>query len=150
MRSICIAAAFLFAVSLAIGGTAGAADTAAKAEKSAEKAEKSADKAEKSAEKAEKSATKAEKSAKKMAGAPVTLTGDMTCGKCGLSETDKCQNVLKVAEGGAETKYYLVHNDVAKKNHSKVCQGSAKATVKGTVAEDGGKKTLAATEITYQ
>jgi hypothetical protein len=133
MKSTCIAAAFAFAVSLVVAGSASAAEKPAKAEKAAEK-----------------TAEKVDKAASKKGGAPVTLSGDMTCGKCGLSETDKCQNVLKVAEGGAETKYYLVHNDVAKKNHGKVCQGSSKATVKGTVSEEAGKKVLAATEITYQ
>lgn len=132
MKSACIAAAFAFAVSLATAGVASAGG---------EKAEKT----DKTAEKAEKTATK-----KAAATAPVTLSGEMTCGKCGLSETDKCQNVLKVKDGAAETKYYLVHNEVAKKNHSKVCNGTSKATVKGSVSEEAGKKVLAASEITYQ
>lgn len=128
MKPTCIAAAF--ALALVLAGSASAADKPAKAEKTAEKAEKAA--------------------GAKAAAAPVTLSGEMTCGKCGLSETDKCQNVLKVKEGAAETKYYLVHNDVAKKNHSKVCSGTSKATVKGSVSEEAGKKVLAASEITYQ
>jgi Family of unknown function (DUF6370) len=80
----------------------------------------------------------------------VTLSGEMVCAKCALKEADKCQNVLKVGEGAKETKYYLVQNDVAKKNHKPACSGSAKATVTGTVAEDAGKKTLTASTIKYE
>jgi hypothetical protein len=107
-----------------------------------EKAEKPA-----KAEKAEK-APKAAK-AEKPAGAEVTLSGDMMCGKCVLKETAKCQNVLKVTEAGKETKYYLAQNEVAKTNHKHVCSSTDKATVKGTVSEEGGKKVLTASEIKF-
>lgn len=100
------------------------------------------------AEKADKAA-KAEKKPAAAAGAEVTLSGDMMCGKCALSETKKCQNVLKVTEGGKETKYYLADNATAKEKHSHVCSGTEKATVKGTVAEEGGKKVLTASDIKF-
>lgn len=80
----------------------------------------------------------------------VTLKGQMMCAKCALKESDKCQNVLKVSEGGKETAYLIAKNDVAKKAHSKVCGGAAGATVKGTVGEEGGKKLLTASEIKYE
>lgn len=92
----------------------------------------------------------AEKAEKAEKGGKVTLSGEMTCAKCGLKEADKCQNVLKVTDGGAETKYYLVQNPVAKDNHKKVCGGNAKATVTGSVKEEGGKKMLTASEIKYE
>lgn len=82
--------------------------------------------------------------------ADVTLKGEMMCAKCALKEAEKCQNVLKVTEGGKETKYYIVHNEIAKKNHGKVCGGTAKATVTGTVKEEGGKKTVTASAIAYE
>ena len=82
--------------------------------------------------------------------ADVTLKGEMMCAKCALKEADKCQNVLKVTEGGKDTKYYIVHDEVSKKSHGKVCSGPAKATVKGTVKDEGGKKTVTATEISYE
>lgn len=85
----------------------------------------------------------------KAAGKEVTLSGEMICGKCGLKETDKCQNVLKVADAGAETKYYLAENDASEKAHAKVCGGPSKATVKGTVSEAGGKKVLTASNVKY-
>jgi hypothetical protein len=88
--------------------------------------------------------------AKAEAKGEVSLKGQMMCAKCALKDADKCQNVLKVSDGGKETAYYLVQNDVAKKAHGKVCGGAAGATVKGTVGEDGGKKTLTASEIKYE
>jgi hypothetical protein len=83
-------------------------------------------------------------------GKPVTLSGTMVCGKCALNETEKCQNVLKVTKAGKEEKYYLAANDVAEKNHEKVCSEEHKATVKGTVAEEAGKKVLTASSIKYK
>jgi hypothetical protein len=101
------------------------------------------------ADKAEKPA-KAEKAAKgeKKAG-EVTLSGEMVCAKCALHESPKCQNVLKVTDAGKETKYYLAQNDVAKSNHEHVCSSPEKATVTGTVSEEGGKKMLTASSIKF-
>jgi hypothetical protein len=87
--------------------------------------------------------------AEKAAGGEVTLSGDMMCAKCSLKETTKCQNVLKVTEGGKEAKYYIVQNEVAKKNHGEICSGTAKATVKGKVSDEAGKKMLTASDIKY-
>ena len=129
MRAVVVSTAFAFLLALG-AAPARAADKPEKAEK-AEKAEKPA---------------KAEKAA---AGSVVTLSGDMVCAKCTLKESKKCQNVLKVTDGGKETKYYLAQNKVAKDNHSHVCGGSEKATVKGTVSEEAGKKVLTASEIKY-
>lgn len=81
------------------------------------------------------------------AGAESTISGEMMCGKCALKQTAKCQNVLKASDG---TVYHLEHNQVAKDNHGKVCSGTAKATVKGTVAEKDGKKILTASDIKYE
>jgi hypothetical protein len=93
-------------------------------------------------------APKAEKPAKPAK--PVTLSGTMVCGKCSLNETEKCQNVLKVTKAGKEEKYYLAANDVSEQNHEKVCSGEHKATVKGTIADEGGKKVLTASSIKYK
>jgi len=102
-----------------------------------------ADKAEKPAK-----AEKAPKADKK--GGEVTLSGELVCAKCALHESPKCQNVLKVTDAGKETKYYLAQNDVAKSNHEHVCSAPEKATVKGTVSEEGGKKVLTASEIKFE
>jgi hypothetical protein len=122
MRATLLATVFAFLSTLAFAGATRADDKAPKAAK-AEKAGKAAE---------------------------VTLNGEMVCAKCALKESDKCQNVLKVTEGGKETKYYVVHNEIAKKNHKEICSGSAsKATVTGTVADDAGKKTITPTAIKY-
>jgi hypothetical protein len=99
---------------------------------------------------ADKDPAKAAKAEKKPAAEEVTLNGEMVCAKCVLHETKQCQNVLKVAEGGSETKYYLAQNKTAKDNHEQVCSGAAKATVTGKVSEKAGKKVLTASSIKYQ
>jgi hypothetical protein len=87
----------------------------------------------------------------KAAADQVTLTGDMVCAKCNLHESEKCQNVLKVTEGGKETRYYLEQNKTAKENHEKVCKGQPfKATVIGKVKDAEGKKVLTAASIKYE
>jgi hypothetical protein len=91
-----------------------------------------------------------EKAAKKPAAGEVTLSGEMVCAKCVLHEAKKCQNVLKVTEAGAETKYYLADNKMAKDHHEQVCSASAKATVTGKVQDKGGKKVLTASNIKYE
>ncbi|MBC8131631.1 MAG: hypothetical protein H7X95_01515 [Deltaproteobacteria bacterium] len=84
------------------------------------------------------------------AASETTLKGEMTCAKCGLHESSKCQNVLRVKDAaGAESKYYLKKNAVSEKQHEKVCSGSAPATVTGKVTEAKGKKVLAATSVTF-
>jgi uncharacterized protein DUF6370 len=123
MRAVVTSTLFAFAITL--GASALAAD---KAEKPA-KAEKAA---------------KADKK-----GGEVTLSGELVCAKCALHESPKCQNVLKVTDAGKETKYYLAQNDVAKSNHEHVCSAPEKATIKGTVSEEGGKKVLTASEIKF-
>jgi hypothetical protein len=80
-------------------------------------------------------------------GAEVTLKGTMMCAKCVLKEQGNCQNVLKVGAGAKEVKYYMAKNAVAEDHHEEICGRTAKATVKGTVSEEGGKKILTASDI---
>jgi hypothetical protein len=126
MRSVLLATAFAFVVALG-SATARGEDKAPAA-----------------------GAAKAEKTEKKAAAGEVTLNGEMVCAKCVLHEAKKCQNVLKVTESGAETKYYLADNKTAKDNHEQVCGGAAKATVTGKVKEKAGKKVLTASSIKYE
>lgn len=99
---------------------------------------------------ADKAPDKAAKAATKAAAEEVTLNGEMVCAKCVLHESKQCQNVLKVTEAGAETKYYLAPNKTAKDNHGAVCGATAKATVTGKVSEKAGKKVLTASAIKYE
>lgn len=108
------------------------------------------DKADKAAAAPAGEAKPAEKKPTAAKGKAVTLSGTMTCAKCSLNEGTQCQNVLKVGKAGKEEKYYLAANDVAEKGHEAVCSGEAKATVKGVVSEEAGKKVLTASSIKYK
>jgi hypothetical protein len=77
----------------------------------------------------------------------VTITGEGKCAKCMLKETDKCQTVIQVNEGGKTVNYYLAKNDVSKNFHENVCTDAKKVTATGMVKEEGGKKEFVATKI---
>ena len=76
-----------------------------------------------------------------------TITGDGQCAKCSLSETAKCQNAVKVDEGGKTVTYYLEHNDVSKKFHGKICKTTEKVKATGDVEEKDGKMVMTPTKI---
>ncbi len=82
-----------------------------------------------------------------LAAEAVTITGEGKCAKCALKETDKCQNVIEVEEGGKTTTYYLAPNKVAKDYHKTVCTTTVKTTATGEVKEEKGKKVMTATEV---
>ncbi len=81
-------------------------------------------------------------------GKEVTLKGTITCAKCDLKQTDKCATVIKVKEDGKEVVYFF---DKAsdKKNHKSICNEPKEGTVKGTVSEKDGKKTVKATKVEF-
>jgi hypothetical protein len=81
-------------------------------------------------------------------GKEVTLKGTITCAKCDLKLADKCHTVIKVEEGGKDVVYYF---DPAShsRNHRKICTSPMQGTVKGTVTEEGGKKTIKVTKVTF-
>ena len=79
-------------------------------------------------------------------GKEVTLTGQATCAKCALHESDKCQNVLQVTENGKTVNYYLA-GKASEEFHKNVCHGPEKATVTGTLTEKDGKNEVAVSKI---
>ena len=79
----------------------------------------------------------------------VTLTGTGMCAKCELKETKKCQNAVQVEKAGKKTTYYLDENDVSKKFHDNLCQGTAKVKATGTVEEKDGKMQFTAKKIEF-
>lgn len=81
------------------------------------------------------------------AGKEVTVTGDGTCAKCGLHQSDKCQTVVQAQEDGKTVTYYLADNKVSKEFHENVCKEPHKVTVTGTLKEKDGKKTITASKI---
>jgi hypothetical protein len=76
----------------------------------------------------------------------ITISGQGTCGKCGLKETDKCQNVIQVDKKGKAVNYYLVENDVSKKL-DKLSHSGKKVVATGTVKEVDGKQKLTVTKF---
>lgn len=79
---------------------------------------------------------------------PVTITGNMVCGKCTLHLTKSCQNVVQVTQDGKTVNYFLVQNDLSKDNHEPICGGGTeKVTVTGTVEEKDGQEVLTPTKI---
>ena len=82
-----------------------------------------------------------------LAADPVTITGEGKCGKCSLSETPTCQNVIEVEEAGKTVKYYLAKNKTSNDYHGTVCKKTVKTTATGTVEEKDGKKVFTATKV---
>jgi hypothetical protein len=87
-------------------------------------------------------------------GEKVTLKGEGLCAKCALEEKDTCQNVVIVKkEGEKDKKYYVVHDDVAKKVHRSLgfCSAKkdkpAKVKITGTCKEEDGKLVFTAEKI---
>jgi hypothetical protein len=77
----------------------------------------------------------------KKKGEKKTLEGKLVCGKCKLSEAEKCANVLLVSKDGKEVKYWLKDKGKAEKYHK--CTGEKEVKVTGIVRqieEDGEKK----------
>jgi len=74
----------------------------------------------------------------------VTVTGEGQCAKCSMKEADKCQNVIKTADGKT---YYLAQNATSKDFHHEICKENKKITATGTVKEKDGKLELTANKI---
>jgi hypothetical protein len=77
----------------------------------------------------------------------ITITGEGTCAKCALKETEKCQNVIQVDKKGKKVNYYLVQNDVSKEFHENLCKEAKKVTATGTVKKVDGKMELTASKL---
>lgn len=70
-----------------------------------------------------------------------TLEGKLVCGKCKLSETDACSNVLLAkGEKDKEVKYYLTDKGKAESYHK--CSGEVAVKVTGKVVEKDKKLTI--------
>lgn len=80
--------------------------------------------------------------------AEVKLEGTMVCGKCKLSETKACSNVVQVKEGDKTVSYYLVDDGAKAAYHADCCKADAKVKVTGgKVTEKDGKKMLEGAKV---
>ncbi len=75
-----------------------------------------------------------------------TLQGKITCAKCELAKSDKCETVIVVKESGKEVTYYF-DAESHKKYHGKVCTEGADGTVVGAVTKSGEKLIVKATKV---
>ena len=81
-----------------------------------------------------------------------TLEGSLVCGKCKLSETEECSNVLIVKDAKdekKEIKYYLVDKGAKAEYHGKICKGPKDAKVTGKVVEKDGKMTIEGAKVEF-
>jgi len=77
----------------------------------------------------------------------ITITGDASCAKCAMHQSDTCQTVVKTTADGKDTLYYLT-GKAAKTFHKNICEGGTeKVTVSGKVTEKDGKLMLDATKV---
>jgi hypothetical protein len=70
----------------------------------------------------------------------VTLKGEITCTKCGLSETKACGNAIQVKEDGKTVTYYFNDKGKASPYHGKICTAPKNGSVTGVVSEKDKKK----------
>jgi len=79
----------------------------------------------------------------------VELKGTITCAKCDLKKESSCMTVIKVKEGDKDVVYYF-DKESHKKNHKQICTTPKEGSVKGTVSEEGGKKTVKVSKVEFK
>jgi hypothetical protein len=79
----------------------------------------------------------------------VTLKGKITCARCELKKEKACATVIVVEEGGKEVVYYF---DAAshKKHHGEICKESKEGEVTGVVSEEGGKRVIKVSKVSFK
>lgn len=81
----------------------------------------------------------------------VTLKGTIGCPKCvfKVEGQTKCGTAIKVKDGDKEV-IYMFDDAAHKKYHKEICTEGKKGTVKGTIAEKDGKKTITVTKLDWE
>ena len=74
------------------------------------------------------------------------IEGKITCAKCDLGESDKCQTVIKAKDG----KVYVFDADSGKKYHKEICTSAKEGTVTGKVKKDGDKMVVTVTKLEFK
>jgi hypothetical protein len=76
-------------------------------------------------------------------GKEVTLKGTICCAKCELKldGVKECATVIQVKDGDKSIVYFF-DADTSKATMKEICKAGKKGTVKGTVSEKDGKKTI--------
>jgi hypothetical protein len=82
-------------------------------------------------------------------GKEVTLKGKITCAKCDLGTSQKCETVIVAKKDGKEVVFYF---DKAghKKNHGAICTSPMDGSVTGVVSKDGDKNIITVKEVKFK
>ena len=73
------------------------------------------------------------------------VTGTITCAKCDLGKTEKCETVVKDGD-----MVYYFDKAAHGKNHGKVCKAPKEGTVTGVVSKDGDKDIIKVSKIEFK
>jgi hypothetical protein len=79
----------------------------------------------------------------------VKLEGKITCAKCDLGVTQKCETVIVVKKDNKDVVYYF---DKAghKKNHGAICTSPMDGTVTGVVSKEGDKNIVTVKTLEFK
>jgi len=77
------------------------------------------------------------------------LMGKITCNKCELKTTPKCETVLVTKGKDGKDVIYVFDKDSHGKYHDDICKTPKMGTVTGTVMEDGARKVIAVKKLEY-
>jgi Family of unknown function (DUF6370) len=80
----------------------------------------------------------------------VTLKGKITCNKCELMKSDKCETVIVVKDKKTKKDVvYFFDKAGHGKFHDDICTAAKNGTVTGTVKTANKKKTITIKKVTY-
>jgi hypothetical protein len=81
----------------------------------------------------------------------VVLKGKITCAKCDLGVEKKCATVIVVTDDKSkkDVTYYFDKAGHGK-FHDDICQAAKNGSVEGTVKDEGKKKVVTVTKVTYE
>lgn len=81
---------------------------------------------------------------------PQALHGTITCAKCDLGVSKKCDTVIVV--GDPRQMGNVIHFDTAshKKYHGDICTEAKKGAVTGLVSIDNGRSTVSVANVIYE
>ena len=78
----------------------------------------------------------------------VTLKGKVTCAKCDLGTSDKCQTVVVVKADGKDVVYtFDAAGETA--HHKEICKKGKEGSVTGVVSTEGDKHMIKVSKVEY-
>ena len=77
------------------------------------------------------------------------LTGKITCNKCDLGKSTKCETVIVVKDEKKKDIVYFFDKDSHAKFHDDICSAAKNGTVTGFVKDADKKKVISVKKVTY-